>query len=157
MAFGFTDTDTTNATFGASTNTTAGVAPAAGDITMTVTAAGMTNSPKAVVIAIGATDYTASEVGALTRTALGLDADVSAFFTVSGTGADVILTAITPAANDATLAFGFADTDTTGVTFGASGNTTAGVAKETDTLTVAEATILGYTIAAKTSVETFEA
>ena len=32
----------------------------------------------------------------------------------------------------------------------------AWVAEETDTLTVAQATILGYTVAAKTSVETFE-
>jgi len=157
LEFGFADTDTTGVTFGASTNTTAGVAPAAGDITMTITAAGVAGSPKAVTVAIGATDYTAASVAALTRTALGLDSAVSAFYTVGGTGADVTLTAITPAANDATLAFGFVDTDTTGVTFGSSTNTTAGVAKETDTLTVAQATILGYTIAAKTSVETFEA
>jgi hypothetical protein len=65
------------------------------------------------------------------------------------------MTAKTPAANDATMAFGFADTDSTGVTFGSSTNTTAGVAKETDTLTVAQYSLLGHTIAAKTSVETF--
>lgn len=36
-------------------------------------------------------------------------------------------------------------------------NAAAWVAAETDTLTVAQATILGYTVAAKTSVETFGA
>ena len=54
------------------------------------------------------------------------------------------------------MAVVFADTDTTSVVFGESADTTAGVAKETDTLTVAEATILGYTVSAATSVETFE-
>jgi hypothetical protein len=36
-----------------------------------------------------------------------------------------------------------------------SGNAVAWLATETDTLTVAQATILGYTVASKTSVETF--
>lgn len=135
---------------------TAGESTGAGNITMTITAAGMTNSPKAVVVAVETSDGV-NDVGLALRTALAADSDVSSFFTVSGADASAILTAITPAANDATLAFGFVDTDTTGVTFGASTNTTAGVAKETDTLTVAQATILGYTIASKTSIETFEA
>jgi hypothetical protein len=151
----FVDTDTTGVTFGASVDTTPGTAPAAGDVTMTVTAAGMDNSPKDVVVAIGATDYDIADVGALVRAALELDADVGAFFDVSGTGGIVILTAVTPAADDGTLDNTFVDTDTTGVTFGASVDTTPGVAKETDTLTIAEATILGYTISAKTSVQTF--
>jgi len=38
-----------------------------------------------------------------------------------------------------------------------SGNAVAWLATETDTLTVPQATILGYTVAAKTSVETFTA
>ena len=156
LAFGFVDTDTTGVTFGASTNTTAGVIPAAGDVTMTITAAGMDNSPKDVVVAIGAADYLDTQVGALLRTALGLDADVTGFFTVSGTGADAVLTAITPAANDGTVDFGFVDTDTTGVTFGASTATEAGVAKETDTLTIANLSILGFTVTGGTSVETFQ-
>lgn len=133
---------------------TAGESTGAGDITMTITSAGMSNSPKAVVVAVGLSDGV-NDVGLALRTALTADVDVASFFTVSGADASAILTAITPAANDATLAFGFVDTDSTGVTFGASTNTIAGVAKETDTLTIAEATIMGYTIAAKTSVETF--
>ena len=154
LEMGFVDTDTTGVTFGASTDTTAGVSPSAGDITITVTSAGMDNSPKDVVVAIGETDYTASQVGELVRTALDADEDVSAFFTVGGTGADISLTALVESANDATLEIAFTDTDTTGVTFGSSTDTTAGVAKDTNTLTVAQQTILGYTVAQKTSVET---
>ena len=136
---------------------TAGESTGAGDITMTITAAGMSNSPKAVVVAISADDDTVDEVAALVRAALALDADVISFFAVSGATDEVILTALVPAADDGTLAFGFVDTDTTGVTFGASTNTTAGVAKETDTLTVGNLTIMGYTVTGGTSVETFEA
>jgi hypothetical protein len=152
----FVDTDSTGVTFGASVDTTPGTAPAAGDITMTVTAAAMDNSPVDVVVAIGATDYDIGDVGALVRAALALDEDVGGFFDVSGTGGIVILTAKTPAGDDATLDNTFVDTDTTGVTFGASVDTQVGVAKETDTLTVAQATIMGYTVSAVTSVETIE-
>ena len=45
---------------------------------------------------------------------------------------------------------------TTGVTFGASTATEAGVAKETDTLTIANLSILGFTVTGGTSVETFQ-
>lgn len=135
---------------------TAGESTGAGDITMTVTAAAMDNSPKDVVVAISAADDSVTQVGDLVRAALALDADVGAFFDVSGTAGAVVLTAVTPAADDATIDNTFVDTDSTGVTFGASVDTTPGVAKETDTLTVAQATIMGYTISAKTSVETFE-
>ena len=133
---------------------TAGESTGAGNITMTITSATMENSPKAVVVPI-VEDDGVNDVGLALRTALEADEDVSAYFTVSGVDASAILTVIDPLANDTTLAFGFIDTATTGVTFGASTNTTAGVAKETDILTVAEATILGYTVSAKTSVETF--
>jgi hypothetical protein len=133
---------------------TAGESTGAGNITMAITAAGMDNSPKDVVVAIALSDGV-NDVAGKVRTALAADADVAAFFAVSGADADVVLTALTPAANDATMEIGFTDTDTTGVTFGASTDTQAGVAKETDTLTVAQATIAGMTVAAKTSVETF--
>lgn len=132
---------------------TAGESGGAGNITMTITSSGMDNSPKAVVVAVETSDGV-NDVGLALRTALALDADVSGFFTVSGASASAILTAITPAANDGSLAFGFVDTDSTNVTFGASTNTTAGVAKETDTLTITEATIYGNTVTAVTSVQT---
>jgi len=133
---------------------TAGESTGAGNITMEVTSAGMTNSPKDVVVAIGADDDTVGEVGALLRAALENDSDVSAFFDVSGAAGAAILTAKTPAANDATLAFAFTDTDSTGVTFGASADTEAGVAKETDTLTLGNIVIAGITVTGGTSVET---
>lgn len=128
FAFGFVDTDSTGVTFGASGNTTAGVAPAAGNILITLTAAGVAGSPLGVVIPIGATDYDAADVGALVRTALGNTAAITAFYDVGGTGADIVLTALIPAVDDGTLAMAFTDTDTTGTTFGSSTNTTGGVA-----------------------------
>lgn len=132
-------------------------ASSAGNVTMTITAAGMSNSPKAVTIALTTDDDTAAEVAAKVRAALEADEDVNAFFTVGGTGAAVVITAKTPAANDATMAFGYVDTGSTSATFGSSTNTTAGVAKETATLTVAEMSIMGYTLASKTGVVTIEA
>jgi len=125
-----------------------------GDITMTITAAGMPNSPKAVVIGILDADDAAG-VAVKVGAAFTSDADVSGFFDIDVSVAVISLIVKATAANDATMDIGFVDTDTTGVTFGASTAATAGVADETDTLTVAEATILGYTIVAKTSVETF--
>lgn len=134
-------------------------ADAAGTITVTVTAAGMTGSPKAVAVEV-ALDDTAAQVAAKIVDAMNDDADVSVKFTASVTGAGldtVTLTAKEAAANDATLAMGFVDTDTTGVTAGASTNATAGVAKDTQTLTVTGGTILGATVANKTSVDTLVA
>lgn len=102
-------------------------ASAAGDLVVRVTAAGMTNSPKDVTVPVTTDDDTAAEVAAKIRTALAADVDVSAFFTVGGTSDNVILTAKLEAANDGTLAIALQDADSSGVTFGASGNTTAGV------------------------------
>ncbi len=109
---------------------TAGESGGAGNITMTVTAAGMTNSPKAVVVAVALSDGV-NDVGLALRTALAADADVGAFFTVSGATDAAIITSKVAIANDATMAFSFADTDSTGVTFGASTDTTAGEAAST--------------------------
>jgi len=69
---------------------TAGESTGAGNITMTITAAGMTNTPKDVVVAVALSDGV-NDVGLALRTALGADADVSAFFTVSGADASAIL------------------------------------------------------------------
>lgn len=96
-----------------------------------VTAAGMTNSPKDVDVAVTADDDTAAEVAAKVRTALEADEDVSDFFDVGGSSANIVLTALTPAANDSSMAIALQSADTSSVTFGASGNTTAGVAYDT--------------------------
>lgn len=81
-------------------------AAGAGNAAVIVTAAGMTGSPKTVAVAV-ANDDTAAQVAGKIRTALAADADVgdagTGFFTVSGSGAEVILTAKVAAADDATI------------------------------------------------------
>jgi hypothetical protein len=70
---------------------------------------------------------TASIVGGLIRTALAFNANVSAMFLVSGTGADVKLTKHVAAANDSTLNIAIANGTCTGLTAApTSTNTTAG-------------------------------
>lgn len=100
----------------------------AGNVTVTVTAAGMTNSPKAVVVALASGD-TASVWAGKVRTTLAADIDVSSFFVIGGSGANIVLTSRAAAANDGTLNIAIADTGTTGITpVVTSANTTAGVA-----------------------------
>jgi hypothetical protein len=98
-----------------------------GTLVITVTAAGMTNSPKAVNVDVTADDNTVNEVATKIRAALAADTDVSAFFTVGGADAAVLLTAKAYTANDATMEIAMTDAPATGVTVGASTNTTAGV------------------------------
>lgn len=99
----------------------------AGDATFTVTAAGMTNSPKAISVAVALND-TAAQVAGKARVALAADVDVVAMFSVGGTGADVVLTRLQSAANDATLNIAYDNDTCTGLTPDAtSNNTTAGV------------------------------
>lgn len=109
---------------------TAGESTGAGNITMTITSANMVGSPQAVVVAIAASDSIANVI-TKTKAALEADAFVSEYFDVGGASTTVTLTPKVAVANDSTLAFGFVDTDTTGVTFGASTNTTAGVIPDT--------------------------
>ena len=99
----------------------------AGDATVTVTAAGMSNSPVTVAVAVDALDD-ASAVAGKIRVVLAADPDVSSFFTVGGTGANVLLTALVSAANDATMNIAYDNDTCTGLTPDAtSNNTTAGV------------------------------
>ncbi len=78
-------------------------ADGAGDLLVTVTARGMTNSPKEVTVAVAHSDNAAAIAGKI-RTALTADADVSntgsSFFTVSGSTDEVILTANSEAPPD---------------------------------------------------------
>jgi len=105
-------------------------ADAAGTITIAVTATALgTASPKSVALEVELDD-TAIEVATKIVAALNDDGDVSAHFiasNVDSTSATYTLTALTPLANDATLAMAFTDTDTTGVTAGSSTNGTTGV------------------------------
>jgi len=88
----------------AETATVVGTITSAGtkNATVTVTAAGMTNSPKTLNVAVVNGDN-ASAVAGKIRVALAADANVSAFFTVSGATNQIILTTITAAANDGTM------------------------------------------------------
>lgn len=128
------------------TATAAGSITTSGNATVTVTAAGMTGSPKAISVAVLSGD-TAAQWAAKVRTALAADADVSAMFEVGGTTTAIVLTRkpthtfTVPdgsggttslyiyAANDGTLNIALADDTSAGITEAAtSANTTAGVA-----------------------------
>lgn len=103
-------------------------AEASGDITMAITSAALGDaSPKAVVVAVTDALDDVTKVAAAIVEALNDDEDVSAHFIATSALGVITLTALTPLANDTTLAFGFTDTDTTGVTCGSSANGTAGV------------------------------
>lgn len=102
-------------------------ATSSGNLAVTVTAAGVTGSPLAFAVAlVNGVDTTATLIAAKIRTALNLSTALTAVYTVGGTGADVTLTRITAANNDATL--NIAITAGLGVSaIASSTNTTAGV------------------------------
>jgi hypothetical protein len=108
------------------TATVVGTIGTSGNATVTVTSATMQNSPKAISVAVLENDD-ASAVADKIRTALGLDADVSAIFTVGGAAAAIILTKKTVAVNDATLNIAIANGTCAGLTAApTSVNTTPG-------------------------------
>lgn len=106
----------------------AGAGTASGTITVTVTAAGVEGSPKAVAIEVEKDD-TAAAVATIIAEALNTDEAVHALFNATADNVDVLLTANTYRANDATLAMAFEDTDTTGCA-GAAGAGTSGVVED---------------------------
>ena len=122
------------------TATASGTITTAGNAKVTVTAAGMTGSPKDITFAVDLND-TASDWAEKCRTALAADADVTAMFDVSGTGTSIILTrkwlqtyvveGVTTGiayANDATLNIALADDTSAGIVEAAtSTNTTTAV------------------------------
>jgi hypothetical protein len=102
-----------------------GAVAQAGNITVTVTATTLlgADSPRAVVVALEATDDTAAEVATKIVDALNADEKIKAVFEASATGASedtIELKTKTPMANDASLAIAIADTGETGVTADAS-------------------------------------
>jgi CSLREA domain-containing protein len=104
----------------------------AGNAKVTVTAAGMTNSPKIVNVAVANND-TASVVAGKMRAALVADTDVNAFFTVTGATDKIILTAKFATANDATMNIATANVTSTGlIAAPSSANTIAGAAGNGD-------------------------
>lgn len=120
------------------TATIVGTVTLGGDASVIVTAARMTNSPKTVSVAVELGDD-ASAVATKVKSALALDSDVGAFFAVSGTGADVVLTARLAAPNDTTLNIAYTNDTCTGLTPDAtSADTTAGDGIENGYATLAE-------------------
>jgi predicted secreted protein len=110
------------------TATAVGTIGTSGDMTAIVTAAGMTGSPITTVVAVLITDTPDTWAGKV-RTALALDANITALFHVGGSGAAITLTRKIAAANDATLNIALADDTSAGITEDAtSDNTRAGVA-----------------------------
>lgn len=97
------------------TATVIGTITGDGNVSLVVTAARMTNSPKTVLVDVVNGD-TASAVAAKIKSALALDADVGAFFALSGSGADVVLTARQAAPNDATMNIALDNGTCTGLT-----------------------------------------
>ncbi len=109
------------------TVTVAGTITTGGNATFTVTAAGMTGSPKAVTVPV-LLNYTAAETAQAARYALATDADVSALFLVGGSSANVTLTRRIDAANDTTLNIAVDNDTCDGLTpVTTSANTLAGV------------------------------
>ena len=114
----------------------------AGDVTLALTAAILgVASPKDVVVALTTDDDSVTKVADKIVDSINADADISEHFTASNEAGVITLTALIPLANDGTLSLAFTDTDTTGVTMGASTNGTAGVAY--DKVSVGFSDILG--------------
>lgn len=115
-------------TYQVETATVVGTITTAGNATVVVTAAGMAGSPITLTVAVALSD-TATLVAGKIRTAMNANAVIAAFFTIGGTGADIILTRTAVAANDATLNVSIDNGTSVGLTTaGTSANTTAGVA-----------------------------
>src|SRR5207253_10561391 len=112
-----------------------------GTFNVTVTAAGMNMSPKAVPVTVAMGDDQ-DAVATKIRAALTADADVGAvatgFFTGSGSGANVVLTANTQAANDTTMNISIDACNTCVLldTSATSADTTAGVAPGSGNATI---------------------
>lgn len=109
------------------TATVVGTVTGDGNARATVTSTIVTGSPLNVDFAVLNGD-TASDVGGKLRAALNATAAITSVFTVSGAGADAILTCKTTPGNDATLNIATDNQTCTGLTAApTSANTTAGV------------------------------
>lgn len=101
----------------------------AGNATLTFTSA--LTGVLTIVVAL-ATNDTETQVATKFRAALNANTTFATYFVASGATVNVVMTALTAAANDSTLNLGYADTTSAGLTDDASSNnTTAGVASAT--------------------------
>lgn len=118
----------TSGTLQVETATAVGTITGNGNATVITTAVGVTGTPVTTSVAVLNGD-TASVWAGKVRTALGLDANITAVYTVGGSGVTISLTRITAAANDGTLNISLDNGTCTGITTAAtSANSTAGVA-----------------------------
>lgn len=128
MALGTAGTYLKYGTCQIETTTVVGTITLAGNATFTITGSGITGSPKTISVAVLVND-TATVVAGKAVTAINLDSAVTALYTASQNGADVILTRKLPAINDATLNIAYTNGNCTGLTPDAtSTHTKAGVA-----------------------------
>jgi hypothetical protein len=117
-----------NATQQVETATVIGAITQNGNATIVVTAAGMAGSPLTLSVPVLNGDAIATTGGKI-RNVLSSTVDITDMFTVSGSGANVVLTQIEPSGNDATLNISIDNGTCTGLTTAAtSTNTTAVVA-----------------------------
>jgi hypothetical protein len=111
------------------------LAAAANDATLNIAIAngdceGLTDAPTSANTTPGAVPDNAAAVAGKARTALGLDADVSAFFDITGSGSEIVLTAKAEAADDATMSVVVDNDSCAGLTQATSTTTQAGVAPD---------------------------
>ena len=121
-----------NGTAQVETHTVAGTigASGAGNAKVIITSTLLPAGSKTVTFAVANND-TATQVAGKARATLAADADVSPYYAVSGTGADIVLTAKTPGANDASLKIETDNDTSSGLTHTvASANTAAGTAPD---------------------------
>ena len=113
---GFSLSNTIGGTKQVMTATVTKPSVANGNVVVTVTAAGMTVTPKDVTVAV-AEGATEAQVAANLRDALAADGDVGGFFDITVAGAVVTLTCKTHAAYDSSMALAVkTDASSTGVT-----------------------------------------
>ena len=104
----------------------AGTVSTAGNATVVVTSRDLPSSPITLSVAVSLSD-TATAVGGKVRTALNANAEILSVFSVSGASANVVLTRVAPASNDATLNVSITNGTSAGLTpVPTSTNTTAG-------------------------------
>lgn len=116
------------------TATAAGTITLAGNISVTITAAGLSGSPLNILVAAAGTE-TPSQWAALVRTALRANSVVRSMFEVTGATTAIILTKWAREANDATLNIALDNGTTTGITPApTSANTTGGVVGVSESL-----------------------
>lgn len=129
-----------------------------GKVKMTVKGA-LLDEAVDVEVDVLSTDDTAAKIAAKCASALSATEAFDGLYTFANVAgqATITITAVLAAADDDTLDLESANVDAGSIVTPAdtAADTTPGVAPDTDTLTVAQATILGYTVAPKTSVETF--